>query len=225
MRLQEAAARLRDATARLPLDAPYIYRPLDYAWAPHAAYLARRGAQQGRVALVGMNPGPWGMAQTGVPFADPAWARWIGVEGEVRAPASTHPARPVLGFASTRRDPSGAKLYGWAKARFGDADRFFARFFVANHCPVMLLDEAGRNVPLPALRGREALERACDAWMREALDALAPVVIVALGRYVHDRLARLELPAPLRLARHPSPANPANNAGWGEELEGLAQGI
>lgn len=224
MRLVDAAARLRESTRAVRLDVSFVYHPLDYAWQPHEQYLRRYGGARDRVVLVGMNPGPWGMGQTGIPFADPGWARgWMGIEAPVGAPASAHPARPVLGFASTRADPSGAKLYGWARARFGTAERFFERFFVTNYCPLMLLDEAGRNIPLDQLRkdARETVAPPCDAWMREAITALRPRTIVALGRFVHAQLETLDLGAPLRRARHPSPVNPLNNAGWGEELDDL----
>lgn len=225
MRLVDAAAKLRDATRPLAVDAPYVCHPLDYAWRPHEQYLRRYGQAQGRVVLVGMNPGPWGMGQTGVPFADPGWARdWMGIEADVEPVAGAHPARPILGFASTRPDPSGAKLYGWARARFGTAQRFFAGFFVTNWCPLLLLDDAGRNIPIDALgkEDRALVSPPCDAWMLEAVGALRPRLVVALGRFVHARLDALALDVPLRQARHPSPANPLNNAGWGEELEDLA---
>lgn len=227
MRIVDAAARLRDALGGVALEVAHVYHPLSYAWAPHEAYLRRHGAAPGRVILVGMNPGPWGMAQTGVPFADPAWARWMGIEAPVGRAAGEHPARPVRGFASVRADPSGAKLYGWARARFGTADAFFARCFVTNWCPLVLMDEAGRNVAPEKLRrmDRSLVEPPCDAWLADALDALQPAAIVALGAFVHDRLEAIRdergLPAPLDLARHPSPANPANNAGWGQEIDAL----
>ena len=47
----------------------HVYNPLDYARAPHEAYLTRWGKGPKQVLLLGMNPGPFGMAQTGVPFA------------------------------------------------------------------------------------------------------------------------------------------------------------
>lgn len=225
MKLVDAAARLRDAVEGLSLESPaYTYDPLAYAWAPHEAYLRRYGAKQGRFVFVGMNPGPWGMAQTGVPFADVAWAHgWMGIIGPVDAPARTHPKRPVLGYASTRSDPTGGKFYGWAKRRFGTADRFFADFAVLNLCPLMFLDAEGRNVTLAQLRKSDLdkLMSACDAWLREALDALAPRAILPMGAVVEERVRDLAPSAPVHAVRHPSPANPANNAGWGDEVDAL----
>lgn len=225
MRLLDAAARLREATAAVPLSGPaYVYAPLGYAWEPHERYLRAFGERAGRALFVGMNPGPWGMAQTGVPFADVAWAHgWMGIHGEVEAPPRVHPKRPVLGYASTRSDPSGGKFYGWAKRRHGTAERFFADFFVVNYCPLLFLDESGRNVTPAQLRkaDADALLPPCDAWLRDALAALRPSLVLPMGSFVEARVRPLAGATPVRAVRHPSPANPANNAGWGDELDDL----
>ena len=64
-----SAARLRDATKKLAFAPPvtHVYNPLDYAWAAHEAYLRRYAASPKRVLFMGMNPGPVGMVQPGVP--------------------------------------------------------------------------------------------------------------------------------------------------------------
>lgn len=226
--LDAAAARLRDALDAYPRPrrVAYVYHPLRYAWEAHAAYLARYGGGAGRALFVGMNPGPWGMTQSGVPLADPSWARgWMGLGGRVEAPAArVHPRIPVLGYASTRRDPTGGKFYGWARARFGTAEAFFARAFVLNYCPLLFLDEAGRNVTLPQLAGADArpLFARCDRHLAEALRALRPRLVLPMGAFAAERvrgaLEAERIDAPLRPVRHPSPANPANNAGWGDDV-------
>lgn len=223
-RLVDAAARLRDAAdAFVPGGrVTHAYDPLRYAWGPHRAFLERYGGvAPRRVVLVGMNPGPWGMGQTGVPFGDPALVReWLRVEGRVEQPARPHPKRPVLGFASTRRDGSGRNLWGWARERCGAPERFFAEFHVTNYCPLMFFDGAGRNVTPPELpRARtEALDAACDAHLLEVVRALRPSFLVGLGRFAEERLrdlaAREGLDAQVRGVLHPSPAHPANNHGW-----------
>jgi single-strand selective monofunctional uracil DNA glycosylase len=221
--LLDASARLRDALAGFPPGgrAAWCYHPLGYAWAPHEAYLRWFGAGAGRSVLVGMNPGFWGMAQTGVPFADPETAcGWMGVEGPVSAPARTHPKLPILGFASRRPDPSGRRLYGAARARYGTAQAFFADWFVDNYCPLLFLDAEGANLTPDKLprAARAALEPACDEHMRALVATLRPTRLVALGSYVAARLRALDLDVPVQAALHPSPANPRNNRGWGEDL-------
>ena len=140
--LVPVAERLRRRTRPLRFGAPvtHVYAPLDYAWAPHRLYLERYGADAPRELLfVGMNPGPFGMAQNGIPFGDPAMVRdWLGIEAPVERPRREHPRRPVLGFATARGEVSGARFWGWARERFGTPERFFRRAFVWNYCPLAL---------------------------------------------------------------------------------------
>jgi single-strand selective monofunctional uracil DNA glycosylase len=172
-----------------------------------------------------MNPGPFGMAQTGVPFGDVAMVRgWLGIEGAVGRPAREHPARPVLGFGCPRSEVSGTRLWGWARDRFGTPEKFFRRFFVLNYCPLAFLEESGRNrTPdrLPPAE-RAPLFAACDRALRASLEALRPRAVVGVGRFAADRaaqaLAGLDLPVGTIL--HPSPANPGANRNWEETVEG-----
>lgn len=60
----ELNTHLRRLTFSEPVH--YIYNPLEYAWETHRCYVENycRGGQ--RILFLGMNPGPFGMAQTGV---------------------------------------------------------------------------------------------------------------------------------------------------------------
>jgi single-strand selective monofunctional uracil DNA glycosylase len=203
----------------------YVYDPLTYARAPHEDYLRRYGAGPKEVVLIGMNPGPFGMAQTGVPFGDPAFVReWMGITGTVTQPPRVHPKRPVVGLASTRTEVSGTRLWGWARARFGSADAFFARFFVLNYCPLVFMEASGKNrIPekLPADE-REPLFAACDRALADALALLAPQVVVGVGAFAEARArAVLGGGSGARVGRvlHPSPASPLANRGWAEQAE------
>src|SRR5512137_2605345 len=122
MELDQIASELRSELHGRKFGSPvaYVYNPLEYAWPPHAEYLRRYGRGRREIMIVGMNPGPWGMAQTGVPFGDVAMVRdWLGITGRVSQPATLHPARPVQGFACARGEVSGRRLWGWARDRFG----------------------------------------------------------------------------------------------------------
>ena len=140
-----------------------VYDPLDYARRAHAAYLDAYAGSRKRVVFLGMNPGPFGMAQTGVPFGDVAQVRdFLGIEAPVGRPASEHPKRPVQGFACARSEVSGTRLWGAIAAQFGTPARFFADHFVANYCPLLFLEASGRNrTPdkLPAAERERALSR------------------------------------------------------------------
>lgn len=203
--------------------AAHVYNPLAYARGPVEEYLRRFGGGRGRVLLVGMNPGPWGMAQTGVPFGDVEAVRdWMGISGEVKRPAAEHPRVPVMGFDCHRREGSGKRLWGWARERAGTADRFFSDFFVWNYCPLCFLDEGGANlVPDKLARAdREALTAMCDPALARVLEILQPRAAVGVGAFAEARL-RAVAPAGLPVVRllHPSPANPAANRDWAGEAD------
>lgn len=201
-----------------------VYNPLDYAREPHREYLERFGRPPKEVLLVGMNPGPWGMAQTGVPFGEVAAVRdWMGIDGRVGRPDPEHPKRPVEGFACRRSEVSGRRLWGWARARFGTPERFFARFFVWNYCPLVFMEETGRNRTPDRLPAGEAapLLAACDRALARAVRHLGPRLVAGLGRFAADR-ARAALGGrgvALGCVLHPSPASPAANRGWAEVAE------
>ncbi len=222
MDLIRIARDLRREVDALSFGAPvtHVYDPLDYAWKPHRAYLDRYGRGSREVVLVGMNPGPWGMAQTGVPFGEVRLVReWLGIEAPVDRPAREHPKRPVQGFACPRNEVSGARLWGWARDRFGTAERFFARFFVLNYCPLSFMEVSGRNrTPdkLPVAE-REPLFEACDRALARSLRVLEPRAVLGVGRFAEGRIRAAAGGAAgftVGIAPHPSPANPQANRGW-----------
>lgn len=229
MKLQEVAQALSDETSVLAFAEPValVYNPLSYAWGAHAAYLERYGQGQRSVLLLGMNPGPFGMAQTGVPFGDVDMVRdWLGIQTLVGVPPSEHPKRPILGFDCPRREVSGQRLWGWARSRFGTPERFFAQFFVANYCPLVFMTGTGRNLTpdaLPAVE-RAPLFAACDRALRATVDLLKPDYLVGIGRFAEERALAALGGDCLRIGRilHPSPASPAANRDWvGQAEQGL----
>jgi single-strand selective monofunctional uracil DNA glycosylase len=232
--LLDAARALSAALATLEFPAPvaHVYDPHQYAWAPYEAYVTRYGGAPKRVVLLGMNPGPFGMMQTGVPFGEVAAVRdWMGIHAPVKRPAHEHPKRPIEGFDCPRSEVSGRRLWGWAAARFGPAERFFSEWFVLNYCPLALLEASGRNYTpdkLPATL-LERLYAACDRHLATALTTLAPQWAIGVGGFAEKRI-RAVLEGDLldsALARriragtvlHPSPASPLANRGWAEAAE------
>ncbi|TNF71270.1 MAG: single-strand selective monofunctional uracil-DNA glycosylase [Acidobacteria bacterium] len=197
----------------------HVYNPLRYAWNAHEEYLRRYGRGPKEVVLVGMNPGPWGMAQTGVPFGEVELVRsWLGIEVPVGRPPDEHPKRPVEGFACHRREVSGQRLWGWASRRFGTPKSFFERFFVANYCPLLFLELGGRNRTPDRLAAgeRSQLAAVCDRALLRSVEALAPRFVVGVGKFAEDRCRRALVGMELTIGRilHPSPASPAANRDW-----------
>ena len=196
----------------------HVYNPLDYAWAGHREYLQRYGAAHGRVLLLGMNPGPWGMAQTGVPFGDVKMVReWFGMEPRLgRVLPEQHPRYPILGMDCHRNEGSGSRVWRWAEARLGSPKDFFSRFFVWNYCPLLFIGDGHNLIPERLSRDEAtALTAVCDRALAAAIRALAPAAVVGIGRYA-ERRARMVLgeEADVRYLPHPSPANPAANRDW-----------
>jgi single-strand selective monofunctional uracil DNA glycosylase len=221
--LVDIAATLGEEVSRLRFTAPvtHVYNPLDYAWEAHAQYLERYGGAPKEVLFLGMNPGPWGMAQTGVPFGEIGAVRdWLVIDAEIRRPANEHPKRRVMGLACTRSEVSGARLWGWARDVFATPERFFERFFIANYCPLAFLEESGRNrTPdkLPAAERGPLLE-ICDLALRRTVEHLRPEMVIGVGAFAEDRARAALDGVEVAIGRilHPSPASPAANRGWAE---------
>jgi single-strand selective monofunctional uracil DNA glycosylase len=196
-----------------------VYNPLDYAFAVHAAWLSRYGRGPKEVLLVGMNPGPYGMVQTGIPFGEVEAVRsWLRLTGEVRQPRQVHPKRPVQGLTCPRSEVSGRRLWGWAAQRFVTPQRFLSRFFVTNYCPLAFVSESGANLTpdhLPATE-RAPLFRICDRLLLQVVEILRPQWVIGVGAFAEQRAAAALAGRSVRIGRmpHPSPASPLANAGW-----------
>ncbi|MEW6670149.1 MAG: uracil-DNA glycosylase family protein [Thermodesulfobacteriota bacterium] len=197
----------------------HVYNPLEYARKAYDNYLRRYAGPNREVMLLGMNPGPWGMAQTGVPFGEVQAVReWLKIVAPVGVPASVHPKRPVDGFRCRRSEVSGRRLWGWVGKTFHTPERFFARFFVANYCPLMFLEESGRNRTPNTLPKDELkpLLAACDRALRQTVEWMKPRIVVGVGAFAAGRAASALSGLEVAVGRitHPSPANPRANLGW-----------
>ncbi len=230
--LVDQSERLARAVARLRFGAPvtHVYNPLRYAARPHREYLRRFGDGPKEAVLLGMNPGPFGMAQTGVPFGEVELVRdWIGIEAPVTRPRREHPKRPVEGFGCRRSEVSGRRLWGWARDRFETPERFFARFFVVNYCPLVFMEESGRNRTPDKLTSdeRDALYRVCDRALRETVAMLAPRFVIGVGRFAEARARAVlsDFDGAIASIPHPSPASPAANRGWAPLAEAALREI
>lgn len=218
-------------TLRFAAPVSHVYNPLDYAWAPHEQYLRRFGAGTKRIVFIGMNPGPFGMVQCGIPFGEITAARdWMGIEAPVEKPVRENPKRPIEGFSCQRSEVSGRRLWGLFQQRFGSAEDFFAEHFVANYCPLAFFDE-GRNLTPDKLPSAEAepLYATCDEHLRKLVNALRPQWVIGIGGFAEARAAHALAGMDVRIGKvlHPSPASPAANRGWAEAAtrQLAAQGI
>ncbi len=205
------------------LPVTHVYNPLGYASSPHETYIRSYANQKKRVIFWGMNPGPWGMAQTGVPFGEiSAVSTWMGISGAVGRPPHLHPRRPIEGFSCTRSEVSGRRLWGLMQARFSTASGFFEEHFVANYCPLVFMEESGRNRTPDKLLAdeREALFSVCDLHAARVISILEPEWVIGVGKFAEGRLRSVTGGlAPRGHTKvggilHPSPASPRANRGW-----------
>lgn len=239
-KLLKAAKQLSQSLASLQFSPPvtHCYDPLDYAWAGYEAYLTRYGQGCKRIMFLGMNPGPFGMMQTGVPFGEVNVVRnWMGIDVQIQKPAQQHAKRPIEGFSCTKSEVSGCRLWGWAKERWGSLDAFFQEAIVLNYCPLVFLEDSGKNrtpAKLPVAE-RKVLEGHCDKYLAQVIDALHPEYVLGIGSYAEKRLTRVvnqgliggPLASQLKTGKilHPSPANPKANQRWSQEVDWQMQGL
>ena len=206
-------------TLRFGPPVTHVYNPLEYARGAYDTYLRKYGGKPKEIVLIGMNPGPWGMAQTGVPFGEITVVRdWLGIHVPIGKPVKIHPKRPVDGFDCKRSEVSGKRLWGWSKKKFVTPEKFFARFFVANYCPLMFIEESGRNRTPNNIRSseRKPLLSICDQALRDTVLYFNPRYVVGIGEFAAGRakIALGDLDVIIGRITHPSPANPKANKGW-----------
>jgi single-strand selective monofunctional uracil DNA glycosylase len=201
-----------------PVPVTHTYNPLEHAWETHCQYLEKYGNGPKRVLFLGMNPGPYGMVQTGVPFGEIPHVRdWLRISGPVGKPENEHPKRPVQGFDCPRSEVSGRRLWGLFAERYPKAQDFFADHFVANYCPLVWMKDTGANltpdkIPAAALA---PVEEHCQTHLHTILKILEPRYLIGVGTYAEKKLAAaakdLQLTAKVGRILHPSPASPAAN--------------
>ena len=228
--LIDAAAELVGSLRSLSFQDPvsHVYLSTEYAWEVHCEYLKRYGQGSKKVLMLGMNPGPWGMAQTGIPFGEiPSVRDWMGISGPVDKPDPEHPKRPVEGFACSRSEVSGRRLWGLCAEKFPNPDDFFKDHFVANYCPLVWMGETGKNITpdkLPKAE-MEPVERACRKHLAAVIAAINPEWLIGVGAYAEKKLIEtVKEYFPSKSYQtgkilHPSPASPVANRGWEPQAE------
>ena len=221
-RLISRTLRLRDEVDALSFTYDgYIYNPLDYAWDMHRTFLERYVHQGAPVLMLGMNPGPFGMMQTGVPFGEiNAVRNYLCLDLPVGKPQLEHPGRPVLGMATTRSEGSGKRLWGLVSSRWPDPEGFFAIHSMFNYCPLGFLDKGStaKNFTPDHLpkEERKALEAVCDSYLRDVIAMINPRALIGIGKYAEQKLQSVNEDSSRIVASiiHPSPGNPQANVDW-----------
>jgi len=200
------------------------YNPLEYAWDAHDAYLRRMGDSGARTIVLGMNPGPHGMGQVGIPFAATSVVRdLLEITGiPVNQPETPDPRRPVVGLEYPREEVSGTRLWGLLAERYGDADAIASHVFLVNHCPLMLFSgPRATNITPDKIAGstaQELLER-CDEHLREVVSILNTERVIGVGKFAESRARSALDDGTIEVVGcwHPSPASPLANRNGGAD--------
>lgn len=221
---QDLVNKLEKLTFSEPIS--HTYNPLTYAWDSHLDYLKKYSTTKKKVLFMGMNPGPFGMAQTGVPFGEiAAVSDWMGINRLVNEPAKMHPKRPILGFGCPKSEVSGKRLWGLFAEYYPKANDFFTDHYVTNYCPLIWMAESGKNITPDKVKKEEIapVEAACDAFLKALIDIQQPQFLIGVGAYAEKKIKNCIKGSPLEgtvtvgKILHPSPASPAANKGWAQQ--------
>ena len=210
-------------TLRFSWPVVSVYNPLRYAQHGFTQYMKFSEGRK-RVVLLGINPGPWGMAQTGIPFGEiNAVKNFMGIrEISITPPENQNVSDPVRGLNCGRSEVSGKRLWGLFASRFGTAENFFADHIVLNYCPLLFLcrTEKGsiRSFTPDRINPSERMRLCgfCDTALIEAVEILKPDHVVGIGSFAYQRakFALIGQRVTITKILHPSPANPKANNDW-----------
>ena len=227
--LKKIYERLSNEVDEMEFSLPVVnvYNPLNYAREGFEKYL-RYSEGKKRVVFLGMNPGPYGMAQTGIPFGEVESVKnFLGIKDlTIVPPKNENPLYPVKGLECKRSEVSGKRLWRFFQEQYETAEKFFAEHFVLNYCPLLFLAESVkdrvRNFTPDKLKKdeREKLFSYCDLCLRDVIEILEPEIVVGIGNFAEERAKRSLEGMNLKVIKilHPSPASPQSNKNWGEKV-------
>jgi len=231
-KLLSASSKLRDKCEEISLELidekiiDYVYNPLDYAWEIHKEYLKLASHGNPKCILLGMNPGPHGMGQMGIPFAASSIVRDLfGITGiKVMQPKIPHPARPVLGLEYPRDEISGTRIWNLLSKLYKTRNSIFDNVFVVNHCPLMLFNgQRATNITPDKIKGLTVnkLLNACDQHLLEVSEILEADTVVGIGKYAEKRAKTVfdQTQVQVKGCWHPSPASPLANRNNGKDWQ------
>ncbi|KAK9309418.1 hypothetical protein QLX08_000903 [Tetragonisca angustula] len=218
---QNLAIEVGKITFHSPVE--YVYNPLEYAFNIHTMYVEKYCKTVKKILFLGMNPGPWGMVQTGVPFGEINMVRdWLKISGPVGKPAKEQPSRKVTGFQCTRSEVSGKRLWGLFQELCKSPEKLFKHAYIHNYCPIALMNKKGCNITPAELKAPEVqtLHAACDKALAKTISILKVEIVIGIGGYAEKRAQLVvqssKLPVKVLCLPHPSP-RAVNNKNWSEK--------
>lgn len=154
-RLLQNAILLNEKLGTLSFTSPvqFVYNPVKYAFDMYAAFLRKYCNSEKKILLLGMNPGPWGMVQTGIPFGEINMVKdWYKIEARINKPQRECPEREVMGLNCSRTEISGKRIYDFFKNISETPEVFFQDTYLYNFCPLALMQNGGKNITPSSLK-------------------------------------------------------------------------
>ena len=187
-----------------------LYRRFAAEHLPHA---------RGGIVAFGLNPGKYGMAQTGIPFTDVTRAARVGIaiEPPGLAPASL---RPFL--KSYRVERSSASVYGLLDEAWGSPREGWRALWAVAPCGLLFLEKDGENVtPADArLARRDDVRELRLRVIRESIAAAKPRGVLLLGQDVARVAAEALAAEDVLVVDHPVARGPGRRgpAWWAQTV-------
>ncbi len=200
----------------------YIYNPLVYANEMFFEYIREYVAFPTKYLFLGMNPGPFGMTQTGIPFGEiNIVLEYLKLNKPIDSPTIEHPNRKIEGLNINRSEISGKRLWGYIKQKYPNPYEMRNNIYIANYCPLVFLSsqKTAKNITPNKLKKetRLKIDNICDQYLFETIDLLECEKLIGIGKYAMGKLKNDKIPFSSIL--HPSPASPLANKGWAEQAE------
>ena len=195
-----------------------IYNPLDYAKDNYYEYLQNYVNEYIDNIFLGMNPGPYGMVQTGIPFGEINYVKnYLKINNTVNKPKTEHCKKIITGMNTERSEISGFRFWSLIKSKYQTAELFAEKNAVLNYCPLCFIEntQKGKNITPEMLSksDKNQINICCDEYLKNIIMLIQPKKLIGIGSYAYKRFCKVST-LPTFYMLHPSPLNPKANKNW-----------
>jgi len=195
-----------------------VWNPALYALDIYQEYLTKFPPEPGAILALGLNPGPYGMAQTGIPFTDCRTASGaLGMEMTIPGKAPDDlisRLKKANGKWRGTYERSSLGMYRFLILAWGDIKTAYRNWFVGNPCPLLFLDPERWNVTPadPRLRRMKEVGELRQRAVIGFSEILNPRGIVCFGKDVAKAVGEVAIrqvgPDRVVFYEHPARAVP-----------------
>lgn len=218
MRTKKFSREIDKVGVLIPKDL-FVYNPIKYAADMHLQFIERYAVEHTKILFLGMNPGPFGMTQNGIPFGEVSFVKdYFKFDGVIKHPKKELESRPIQGLDCPRSEVSGMRFWSLMRDHYGNCDALKGEIYVSNYCPLVFLEKTKRakNITPDKLPKdvRTVITKLCDEYLWDTVDIIKPEILIGIGKFAEKKLKNTQYPYSSIL--HPSPASPLANRGWAE---------